>query len=160
MGDALAIALLERRGFTPDDFARSHPGGSLGRRLLLRVEDVMRSDEQIPLVIDTASLSESLLEMSQKGLGMTAVADSRGRASGVFTDGDLRRTLDQGIDVHNTAVADVMTADFKHLSKNDLATEAVELMQQNKITSILVLDESGKIEGVMHMHDLLKSGVL
>ncbi|MEM7291956.1 MAG: KpsF/GutQ family sugar-phosphate isomerase [Pseudomonadota bacterium] len=160
MGDALAIALLERRGFTPDDFARSHPGGSLGRRLLLHIDDVMRSGEQIPVVPDSAKLSATLLEMSQKGLGMTAVVDTDNRAVGVFTDGDLRRTLDQGIDVHSCTVESVMTREFKRMHRLDLAADAVQLMQKNKITSVLVLDDNDALEGVLHMHDLLKAGAL
>ena len=160
MGDALAIALLERRGFTPDDFARSHPGGALGRRLLLHVADVMRSGTKIPRVAADATLSASLIEMSQKGLGMTVIVDDDGAAIGVFTDGDLRRTLDQNIDIHNTPVAKVMTRDFKRITANDLAADAVKLMQDSKITSVLVFDDTQSLCGVLHMHDLLNAGVL
>ena len=160
MGDALAIALLERRGFTPDDFARSHPGGTLGRRLLLRVGDVMRSGDSIPRVRSGSTLSASLQEMSQKGLGMTVVVDENERAIGVFTDGDLRRTLDQGIDVRDTCVDGFMTHNFRQMAASDLAAEALQLMQSNKITSVLIIEDDNSLGGVLHMHDLLRAGVL
>ena len=160
MGDALAIALLEGRGFTPDDFARSHPGGALGRRLLLHVGDVMRSGENIPRVQSGSTLSASLLEMSQKGMGMTVVVDQNGSAVGVFTDGDLRRTLDQVVDVHGTSVDQLMTREFKKMAASDLAADALQLMQNSKITSVLIIDDDDSLEGVLHMHDLLRSGVL
>lgn len=160
MGDALAIALLERRGFTPDDFARSHPGGALGRRLLLHVSDIMRSGDKIPRVASGSTLGSSLLEMSQKGLGMTVVVDHGQHAVGVFTDGDLRRTLDQSIDVHHTNVDQLMTRDFKKIHATDLAADALQLMQTNKITCVLVIDEHNALQGVLHMHDLLNAGVV
>jgi len=160
MGDALAIALLEGRGFTPDDFARSHPGGALGRRLLLHVGDVMRSGDNIPRVRSGSTLSDSLLEMTQKGMGMTVVVDDKEHALGVFTDGDLRRTLDQGIDVRDAIVDQVMTHDFKKLSAGDLAADALQLMQSSKITSVLILDDDKTLDGVLHMHDLFRAGVL
>ncbi len=160
MGDALAIALLEGRGFTPDDFARSHPGGALGRRLLLHVGDVMRGGDNIPRVRSGSTLSASLLEMTQKGMGMTVVVDEKETAIGVFTDGDLRRTLDQGIDVREARVDQVMTHDFKKLAASDLAADALQLMQSSQITSVLILDEDDALDGVLHLHDLLRAGVL
>ncbi len=160
MGDALAIALLERRGFTPDDFARSHPGGALGRRLLLHIGDVMRSGDKIPRVASDATLSQSLIEMSQKGLGMTVVIDADEQAIGIFTDGDLRRTLDQEVNIHSTRINEVMTRNFKKMQPGDLAADAVSLMQDNKITSVLITDDAGDLIGVLHMHDLLNAGVL
>ncbi|MES0875157.1 KpsF/GutQ family sugar-phosphate isomerase [Sinimarinibacterium thermocellulolyticum] len=160
MGDALAVALLEARGFTPEDFALSHPGGSLGRRLLLKIADVMHSGDRLPTVAETATLSEALLEMTRKGLGMTAIVDASGTALGVFTDGDLRRVLDAGIDVRNTPIREVMTRGGKSIGPQQLAAEAVALMEKHKITSLLVKDESARLVGVVHMHDLLRAGVV
>jgi arabinose-5-phosphate isomerase len=160
MGDALAIALLEARGFTENDFARSHPGGSLGRRLLLHVGDIMRTGEQIPRVRLDASLNEALLEMTRKGLGMTAVVDDLGHIIGIYTDGDLRRTLDQGIDVHSCAITDVMTRHCITLPKESLAAEALQLMESRKINALLVADSNKFLVGALNMHDLLTAGVV
>jgi arabinose-5-phosphate isomerase len=160
MGDALAVALLEARGFTPEDFAMSHPGGSLGRRLLLKIADVMHGGERLPTVGAQASLSEALLEMTRKGLGMTAVLDPHGSVLGVFTDGDLRRVLDAGVDVRKAQITEVMTPGGKSIGPQQLAAEAVALMERHKITSLLVKNESGTLVGVVHMHDLLRAGVV
>jgi len=160
MGDALAVALLEMRGFTPEDFARSHPGGALGRRLLLRVEDVMRSGDALPAVQASTPLSGGLLEMSRKGLGLTAIVDGDGRVLGIFTDGDLRRTLDRQIDVHRTAMSDVMTRGCKTIGPSELAAEAVRLMEQYRITGLLVVDDAGRLVGALNVHDLLRAGVM
>ncbi|MCX7072678.1 MAG: KpsF/GutQ family sugar-phosphate isomerase [Gammaproteobacteria bacterium] len=160
MGDALAVALLEARGFTPEDFALSHPGGTLGRRLLLKVGDLMHAGEEIPCVGDDAALSAALLEMTRKGLGMTAVVDRDGRAVGIFTDGDLRRVLDAGLDVRSAAITSVMTRGGKHIGAGQLAAEAVHLMERHRITVLMVLDDEQRIAGVLHMHDLLRAGVV
>lgn len=160
MGDALAVALLELRGFTAEDFALSHPSGSLGKRLLLRVEDVMRTGAAIPGVLPTVSLRDGLMEMTEKGLGMTAVVDENGAILGIFTDGDLRRTLDAGYDVHKTAIEEVMHADCKTISRDVLAVEAVHIMEENKITSLLVADEDNKLIGAMNIHDLFRAGIM
>ncbi|HLS79950.1 MAG TPA: KpsF/GutQ family sugar-phosphate isomerase, partial [Steroidobacter sp.] len=160
MGDALAVAVLEARGFTEEDFARSHPGGSLGRRLLLRVEDVMRTGEQLPTVTPDASLREGLLEMSRKGLGMTAVVDDRRRVVGVYTDGDLRRTLDKQADIHALAMRDVMTSQPKTIKPKVLAAEAVRLLETARITQLLVVDDDRVLIGALNVHDLLRAGVM
>jgi len=160
MGDALAVALLEARGFTPEDFALSHPGGSLGRKLLLKVGDVMQSGERLPKVSPDTKLSVALLEMSRKGLGLTAIVDADDKVLGVFTDGDLRRVLDQGIDVREVRVDAVMTRGGKTVRAAQLAAEAVALMEKHKITALLIEDDAGHLEGVVHMHDLLRSGVV
>jgi len=160
MGDALAVALLEARGFTPDDFALSHPGGSLGRRLLLKVADLMHSDERLPRVAPDASLRDALLEMTQKGLGMTAIVDAQGHPLGVFTDGDLRRVLDGGVDIRHAAISEVMTRGGRSIDPDRLAAEAVSLMEQHKITALMAIGADGKLAGVIHMHDLLRAGVV
>jgi arabinose-5-phosphate isomerase len=160
MGDALAIAVLEARGFTEEDFARSHPGGTLGRRLLLHVEDVMRKGDDLPTVSPEASLKDGLLEMSRKGLGMTTVVDGSRRVLGIFTDGDLRRTLDRQIDVHKTKMGEVMTANCKVAEARMLAVEAVHLMETHSITSLPVVDESGRLVGALNVHDLLRARVM
>ncbi len=160
MGDALAIAVLEARGFTEEDFARSHPGGTLGRRLLLHVEDVMRKGDDLPTVSPEASLKDGLLEMSRKGLGMTTVVDGSRRVLGIFTDGDLRRTLDRQIDVHRTKMGEVMTANCKVAEARMLAVEAVHLMETHRITSLPVVDESGRLVGALNVHDLLRARVM
>lgn len=160
MGDALAVTLLQARGFTPDDFARSHPGGTLGRRLLLRVSDLMHSGERLPRVAPEASLRDALLEMTRKGLGMTVVVDAEARALGVFTDGDLRRVLDAGIDVHRATIREVMTTGGKSIGAEQLAAEAVLLMERHQITALTVLDDQRHLLGVIHMHDLLRAGVV
>jgi len=160
MGDALAVALLEARGFTQEDFAMSHPGGMLGRRLLLRIKDVMQVGARIPKVGTDVTLSAALLEMTQKGLGMTAVVDAENHALGVFTDGDLRRVLDTGVDIRRARIAEVMTRGGKHVAAEQLAAEAVNLMEKYKITALMVLDEQQHLQGVIHMHDLLRAGVV
>ena len=160
MGDALAVALLEARGFTSEDFALSHPGGALGRRLLLRIRDVMRTGEALPRVAPGTKLTAALLEMTRKGLGMTAVVAADGTVTGIYTDGDLRRTLDHGIDVRSATVDDVMTRGGKSVEADHLAAEAVALMERHKISALLVKDEAGRLEGVIHMHDLLRAGVV
>lgn len=160
MGDALAIALLHARGFTADDFAMSHPGGSLGRRLLLHIHDVMHSDERMPLVAEEASLSEALLEMSRKGLGMTGVTNADGNLVGVFTDGDLRRVLDQRLDVHQARITQVMTANPITISADVLAAEGLKLMEDRKINGLFALNKDNQPVGALNMHDLLKAGVM
>lgn len=160
LGDALAVALLDARGFTPEDFARTHPGGSLGRRLLVHVRDVMHSGEKLPVVMETASLKDALLEMTRKGLGMTAIVDGTGRLAGVFTDGDLRRTLEKTINVHAANIADLMTRNPKSIGPDQLAVEAVERMQELKINGLLVVDAGQRLVGALNMHDLLKAGVV
>jgi arabinose-5-phosphate isomerase len=160
MGDALAVALLELRGFTPEDFALSHPGGSLGRRLLLRVEDVMRTGQALPAVREDTTLSAGLLEMSEKGLGLTAIVDAAGKVTGIFTDGDLRRALDGQIDVHGTRMSEIMTRGCKTIGPGELAAEAVHLMESHRITGLLVVDDSGRLVGALNVHDLLRAGVM
>ncbi|CAB0150539.1 Arabinose 5-phosphate isomerase KdsD [Pseudidiomarina piscicola] len=160
MGDALAVALLHARGFTADDFAMSHPGGSLGRRLLLHIHDVMHSDERMPLVAEEASLSEALLEMSRKGLGMTGVTNADGNLVGVFTDGDLRRVLDQRLDVHQARITQVMTANPITISADVLAAEGLKLMEDRKINGLFALNKDNQPVGALNMHDLLKAGVM
>ena len=162
MGDALAIAVLEARGFTEEDFARSHPGGSLGRRLLLHVEDVMRKGDELPRVGPDTPLSAGLLEMSRKGLGMTTVVDAAGRVLGIFTDGDLRRTLDRQLDIHATRMADVMTTKCKVAEPRMLAAEAVHLMETHCITSLPVVQSNDDrlLVGALNVHDLLRAGVM
>jgi len=160
LGDALAVSLLEANGFTEDDFARSHPGGSLGRRLLLHVEDLMRKGEALPRVSASTSLRDGLLEMSRKGLGMTVVVDADDRILGVFTDGDLRRTLDRQVDVHATPMSQVMTKNAKHIGPRELAAEAVHLMEMHRITALPVADADGKLLGALNVHDLFRAGVV
>jgi arabinose-5-phosphate isomerase len=160
MGDALAIALLESRGFTAEDFARSHPSGTLGKRLLLRVSDVMHTGDEIPMVGARASLSEGLVEMTRKSLGMTAIVDGDRRILGVFTDGDLRRALDTGIDVHATGMQAVMHRDCKTVSPGMLAAEAVHMMEEYKITALPVVDGDGRLIGALNVHDLFRAGVM
>lgn len=160
MGDALAVALLEARGFTPEDFALSHPGGTLGRRLLLKIRDVMRHGDQLPVVRPETPLTAALLEMTAKGLGMTAVLDPDGRVLGVYTDGDLRRSLDQGIDVRAATVGQVMTRGGRSCQADQLAAEAVQLMERFKVSALLVKGTDGRLDGVVHMHDLLRAGVV
>ncbi|WP_275589454.1 KpsF/GutQ family sugar-phosphate isomerase [Pseudomonas sp. KSR10] len=160
LGDALAIALLEARGFTAEDFAFSHPGGALGRRLLLKVEHVMHSGDRLPLVNRGTTLRDALLEMTQKGLGMTAVLEADGRLAGIFTDGDLRRTLDKGIDVRQASIDQVMTIHGKTAHADMLAAEALKIMEDNKINALVVVDESDRPIGALNMHDLLRAGVM
>jgi arabinose-5-phosphate isomerase len=160
LGDALAMALLEARGFTAEDFAFSHPGGNLGRRLLLKVENVMHSNNAIPIVTTNIPVSQALLEISEKKLGMTTIKDEAGNLAGVFTDGDLRRLLDQNKDLNSTLIGEVMTSSFRSISANALASEAARLMQDHEIYSLVVLDEQQKLEGIITMHDLLKANVV
>ena len=160
MGDALAVALLGHRGFTEADFALSHPGGTLGKRLLLRVRDVMRSGNDLPTVGPDTPLTEGLLEMSRKRLGMTAIVDGRGQVAGIFTDGDLRRALDRNIDVHKSRMADVMTKGCRSIGPDELAAEAVLLMEKHAVTGLLVLDSNGLLVGALNVHDLLRAGVM
>jgi arabinose-5-phosphate isomerase len=160
MGDALAVALLDARGFTAEDFALSHPGGSLGRRLLLHVSDIMHSGEAMPCVGPTATVTEALLEMSSKGMGMTAVIDSDMRVLGIYTDGDLRRTLDKNIDIHHTRIDQVMTAGCKTVDAHDLAAEVLKMMDDFKINGVLVTDADKRLIGALNMHDLLRAGVV
>lgn len=160
LGDALAVALLDARGFTEEDFALSHPGGSLGRRLLLHVSDIMHTGNNIPRVPEQASLRDALLEITNKGLGMTAIVNAQQQVLGIYTDGDLRRTLDKNIDVHTAAVKEVMTANCKTIPANILAAEALTVMQQNKINAMLVVDQNNTLIGALNMHDLLRAGVV
>ncbi len=160
MGDALAVAMLDARGFTREDFARSHPGGRLGRRLLLRIDDLMHTGERLPRVDRRTPLAEALVEMSAKGLGMTAVVDDRQRVLGVFTDGDLRRSVDRAIDIHATPVSEVMTDRPKTMRPGALAAEALELMERHRINAVLVVDAEHRLLGAVNMHDLLRAGVV
>ncbi len=160
LGDALAVALLEARGFTAEDFALSHPGGSLGRRLLLKVEDLMHTGERLPRVTLGSPLRDALLEITRKGLGFTCVIDADGRLCGVYTDGDLRRTLDQHANLHDLSVDAVMTRGGKRIRAEVLAAEAVKLMEDNRITALAVVDADERPIGALHMHDLLASGVI
>lgn len=161
MGDALAIALLESRGFTEEDFARSHPAGSLGRRLLLRIEDLMHTGDTVPVVAQGASLNEALLEMSRKGLGMTTIRDEEGKLAGIFTDGDLRRLLDHGeIAINRIAIADVMHRDCIRVEAHLLAAEALRIMEDKRVNALPVVDSEQHIVGALNMHDLLRAGVV
>jgi arabinose-5-phosphate isomerase len=160
MGDALATALLEARGFTVEDFARSHPGGALGRKLLLHVQDVMRQGDDLPQVGVTAPLSQGLVEMSRKGLGLTAVVDERNLLRGVFTDGDLRRAFDRGLDLRTTSMRDVMTASPRVIEPGALAADAVNRMQEYRVTALLVVDHDRRLVGALNIHDLLRAGVV
>jgi arabinose-5-phosphate isomerase len=161
MGDALAVALLEARGFTADDFARSHPAGSLGRRLLLHITDVMHAGDDVPRVQATATLSEALVEMSRKRLGMTSVVDGEGRLLGLFTDGDLRRTLDDAaLDVRTAMITDVMTRNPRTIAADQLAVEAARLMEDHKISGLIVVDDAGRAVGALNIHDLLRARVV
>jgi arabinose-5-phosphate isomerase len=159
MGDALAVALLDARGFTEEDFARSHPGGSLGRRLLLHVADVMRTGDQLPVVSPATKLRDGLLEMSRKGLGMTTIVDDQRRVIGVFTDGDLRRVLDKRFDPDQT-MNEVMTPRPKTIRPRMLAAEAVHIMETSRITALPVIDDAGVLVGALNVHDLLRAGVM
>lgn len=161
MGDALAISLLESRGFTANDFALSHPGGRLGKRLLLHVADLMHSGDSLPKVNQQASLAEALVEMSQKGLGMTTVVDNNNRLVGIFTDGDLRRLLDHGaIDIQSLKISDAMTRSFTNIEKDRLAAEALQFMDSKRINALPVVDGDGRLIGALNMHDLLRAGVV
>lgn len=160
MGDALAISLLEIRGFTAEDFAYSHPGGQLGRRLLLRVDDLMHVGDEIPKVSQEVRVSQALVEMTRKGLGMTAVVDAEGKVVGIFTDGDLRRTLDHELDIHAVGISDVMTHDFRYMAPGLLAAEALQLMETHKINALLVINHDNLLVGAINMHDLLRARVV
>lgn len=160
MGDALAIALLEVRGFRAEDFARSHPGGRLGRRLLLLIRDIMHTGEHIPIVSLNATLRDALVEMTRKGFGMTAIVDNEQHVAGIFTDGDLRRVLDKQVDIHSTIITKVMTTSCKTVLADCLAVEALTMMQTHKITALLVVNNQQILIGVLHMHDLLRAGVV
>ncbi|MBV52552.1 MAG: D-arabinose 5-phosphate isomerase [Coxiellaceae bacterium] len=159
MGDALAVVLLKMRGFTSNDFALFHPAGALGKRLLLRTQDLMHSGKQIPVVEASTSLREALYEMTSKQLGMTTICDNQGQLQGIFTDGDLRRTLDNNVNIHTTLIHEVMTTTCQTISATMLAVEALNIMQHNKITSLVVTDNHQVVKGILHLHDLLQAGV-
>jgi arabinose-5-phosphate isomerase len=159
MGDAIAVALLEKRGFSVEDFAKSHPGGSIGKKLLLLVKDIMHTDKQIPIVFQDQKLAQGLIEMSEKALGMTAVINETGELVGIFTDGDLRRTLEANVDIQTTLMREVMTQNCITVTPNFLAVKAVEIIQDNKITSLVVIQEN-KIVGALNIHDLFRAGVM
>ena len=160
LGDALAVALLDARGFKAEDFARSHPGGSLGRRLLTHVSDVMRKDTQVPSVLPTASFSELMQEMSHKGLGASAIVNEQQEVLGIFTDGDLRRLVEKGLDLRSLVAQDVMHAKPRTVNQNALAVEAAELMEQYKITSVLVINDAGQLSGALNTNDLMRAKVI
>ncbi|WP_194439456.1 KpsF/GutQ family sugar-phosphate isomerase [Vibrio fluminensis] len=159
MGDALAMALMQARGFTAEDFALSHPGGALGRKLLLKLEDIMHTGDKLPLVSADTLIRDALLEISEKGLGMTAVVDNDLQLQGIFTDGDLRRILDKRVDIHTTVIGDVMTKNPTVAAPNMLAAEGVNLMQDKSINGLLLCQEN-QVVGALNMHDLLKAGVM
>lgn len=160
MGDAMAVAVLDARGFSADDFALSHPGGSLGRKLLLRLDDLMHKNEFVPKIHRLASIKDALLEISRKGLGMTTVINDDGTLAGIFTDGDLRRILDQRLDIHTLSIENVMTLNCVTVKADMLAAEALNIMQQKKINGLIVVDASRLPIGALNMHDLLKAGVV
>jgi arabinose-5-phosphate isomerase len=160
LGDALALCVLDQREFTAEDFARSHPGGSLGRRLLINVSDLMRTGERIPQVLSDATLQQGLLEMSRKGLGLTAIVDANNAPIGIFTDGDLRRAFEQNVNVATASIADVMHPNAFTIHQDKLAIEAVELMEQHKINALLVTNDAGILVGALNMHDLLLAKVV
>lgn len=160
MGDAIAVALLEEKGFTADDFALSHPGGSLGKRLLLMLKDIMHQGDALPIVSEVTTIKNALLEMTAKGLGMTAVVSQNNTLQGIFTDGDLRRILEQRIDIHATAISDVMTKQCTTASETLLAAEALNIMETKKINGLIVVDQQQRPIGALNMQDLLKAGVL
>lgn len=159
MGDALAIALLQARGFSAEDFALAHPGGALGRRLLLRIDELWHEGDELPLINDQATISEALIEVTAKKLGMTCVTDAHGYLAGVYTDGDVRRTLTQNFDINTTPLAMVMSKNCKTIKKGLLAAEALAIMQKYSITSLVVVDDANRPKAVVHLHDLLRAGV-
>jgi len=159
-GDALAVALLEAKGFTENDFALSHPGGSLGRRLLLKVDDVMHTGDEIPIVGEQTTIGDALLEMTNKRLGMTCVVDKSGRLSGIFTDGDLRRSLAKRVDLNSTEISKAMTVNGKTIVADKLAAEALQIMEENAIGALVIVDQNHKPIGALNMYDLLKAGVV
>jgi len=160
LGDALAVTLLKLRGFTEEDFARSHPAGALGKKLILRISDVMRTGDAIPKVKSGTALKDGLLEMTRKGLGMTAITDEEGTVLGIYTDGDLRRSLDSAVNLRETPIDEVMTPSPVTISADKLAVEAAQLMEANKIHGLLVVDEHNQLVGALNIHDLLKLGVV
>tara|TARA_R110002110_G_scaffold121431_2_gene297186 strand:- start:16485 stop:17462 length:978 start_codon:yes stop_codon:yes gene_type:complete len=160
MGDALAVALLDTKGFSAEDFALSHPGGSLGRRLLLKIDDIMHTGQLIPRVNQTATIKEALFEMTRCSLGITAIVNDQNQQVGLFTDGDLRRALDLNINVHTTPITEVMTQQGTVIQQGLLAAEALRIMENNKINALLVVDQKRKLIGALNMHDLLKAGVI
>ena len=160
LGDALALALMQARGFTRDEFAAAHPGGALGRRLLTHVRDVMRTGDNAPRVPQTATAIEGMLEISRGRMGMTTVLDAQGRVVGIFTDGDLRRSLEKGVDLRRTPIADVMTQEPRTIGSGKLAAEAVEIMERFKVNQLIVVDEDRKLLGALNMHDLFRAKVI
>lgn len=161
MGDALAIALLQARGFSAEDFALSHPGGMLGKRLLLHIDDLYHQGDQLPLVSEQATISEALIEVTEKKLGMTCVVDNYGYLAGIYTDGDVRRTLlNRQYDINTTAIKEVMTKNCRTIKKGMLAAEALTIMQKYSITSLVIVNEDNRPQAVLHLHDLLKAGVI
>ena len=160
MGDALAVSLLESRGFTAEDYARSHPAGQLGKRLLLDIQDIMHTGDKMPIVSEKSSLSEAIVEMTRKRLGMVAITDKEMKVQGVFTDGDLRRTFERSLDPHQTDVGEVMTRNGKTIPAQALAIEAVKMMQQYKVQGLLVVDDDSRLQGVLNFNDLLQAGVV
>jgi arabinose-5-phosphate isomerase len=160
LGDALALALMQAKGFSRDEFARSHPGGALGRKLLTHVRDVMRSGIDAPRIPDTATLSDAILEMSRGRMGITAILDGDERVIGIFTDGDLRRTLQKGADLHATPISSVMTRGPRTISPDKLAAEAVQIMEQHKVNQLLVVDTERRLVGALNMHDLFRAKVI
>jgi len=160
LGDALAVCVLDCRDFSAEDFARSHPGGNIGRRLLTRVKDIMRTGGAVPSVAENTSLSDALLEITKKGMGLTAIIDKASKPIGIFTDGDLRRTFANGVNANTAKIADVMHANPSTIQANQLAVEALELMEAKKISGLLVTDDLGKLVGAFNMHDLLKAKVV
>lgn len=159
MGDALAITLLQAKGFTAEDYAFYHPGGSLGKRLLLRIEDIMRTDNDVPQVLESATVKDALFEMTEKNLGMTSVVNETGKLIGVFTDGDLRRTMNENKNISETILDEVMTRKCKTITPNTLAADALIMMETHKIWSLVVVDDEGQLVGIAHMHDLLNQGL-
>ncbi len=160
LGDALAVALMHAKGFTQDEFARSHPGGALGRKLLTHVRDVMRSGDRAPRITHQATLMDAMMEMSRGQMGMTAILDDTGRVIGIFTDGDLRRTLEKGAELRTTLIAEVMSGKPRTIAAERLAVEAVEIMERNKVNQILVVDEGNRLVGALNMHDLFRAKVI
>ncbi len=160
MGDALAVTMMTLRGFTRDDFAMSHPGGNLGRRLLVVVSDIMHTGEQLPIVAQGASIMDALVEMTAKKLGMTAVVDQQGQLAGIFTDGDVRRLLEKAIDIKQAALVEVMTIDCQVIRQDILAAEAMQIMEQKKINALIVVDENKQVTGALNMHDLIHAGIV
>jgi len=160
LGDALAVALLDARGFSADDFARSHPGGALGRKLLTHVRDVMRTGEAVPMVRAGATLAEAILEITKKGMGMTTVVDGERRLIGIFTDGDLRRALERSVDLHATPIEAVMTREPRTIRPEALAVEAVEVMESRKSTQLPVVDAANRVVGALNIHDLFRAKIL